>query len=171
MKCSTSRLAVDPLADLQALARAPLDVARDLRAIADAVRILPEIEEALRPLPKIVDAADGLPEIQEAVRSLPAIIEAVRMLPAIENLIVSLVAALEPALADVHELRGIVGSQQQQVTHIEEMMQRLDRRTVTLERAVVDLQSKADHAMELLPDPDDDGRTVLEKAKDVIGGA
>jgi hypothetical protein len=49
-------------------------------------------------------------------------------------------------------------------------MQRLDRRTVVLERAVVDLQSKADHAMQLLPDPDDDSRTVLEKAKDVIGG-
>lgn len=130
-ECSTSRQAVEPLADLQALARAPLDVARNLRAIADAVRILPEIE----------------------------------------NLIVSLVAALEPALGDVHELRAIVGSQQQQVTHIEEMMQRLDRRTVVLERTVVDLQNKADHAMRLLPDADDDSRTVLEKAKDVIGGA
>ena len=161
---------MDPLADLQALARAPLDVARDLRAIADAVRVVPEIEEAIRPLPKIVDAADSLPEIQEAVRSLPAIVEALRMLPAIETLLVSLAAALEPALADVHELRGIVGSQQQQVTHMEEMMQRLDRRTVVLERAVVDLQNKADRAIRLLPDPDDDNRTVLEKAKDVIGG-
>jgi hypothetical protein len=162
---------VDPLADVRALARAPRDVARDLLAIADAVRVLPEIEQALRPLPKIVAAAESLPEIQEAVRSLPAVIEAVRMLPAIENLVVSLVAAVEPALVDVHELRGIVGSQQQQVTHIEEMMQRLDRRTVVLERAVLDLQNKADQAMALLPDRDDDSRTVLEKAKDVIGGA
>lgn len=141
---------MDPLADLQALARAPLEIARDLRTIVDAV--------------------DNLPEIQEAARSLPAIVEALQMLPAIEHLIVSLVAALEPALTDVHELRGIVGSQQQQVTHMEEMMQRLDRRTVVLERTVVDLQNKADRAMQLLPDPDDDTRTVLEKAKDVIAG-
>jgi len=78
---------------------------------------------------------------------------------------------MRAALADVHELRGIVGSQQQQVTHMEEMMQRLDRRTVVLERAVVDLQNKADRAMRLLPGPDDENRTVLEKAKDVITGA
>ena len=118
------------LADLRAFARAPLDIARDARAIADAVRILPEIE----------------------------------------NLMVSLVAVLKPALVDVHELRGIVGSQQLQVTHIEEMVQRLDTRTLVLERAVVDLQNKADRAMRLLPDPDDDNQTVLEKAKDVIAG-
>jgi len=121
---------VDPFADLRALARAPLDIARDARAIADAVQILPEIE----------------------------------------NLMVSLVAVLKPALVDVHELRGIVGSQQLQVTHIEEMVQRLDSRTLVLERAVVDLQNKADRALRLLPDPDDDNRTVLEKAKDVIAG-
>jgi hypothetical protein len=93
------------------------------------------------------------------------------MLPAIENLIVSLVAALEPTPADVRELRGIVGSQQQRVTHIEEMMQRLDGRTVVLERTVVDLQAKADRALQLLREPDDDSRTVLEKAKRCIGGA
>lgn len=161
---------MDPLADLQALVRAPLDVARDLRAIADAVHVLPEIEAAIRPLPKIVGAVEDLPEIQDAVRSIPAIVEAVQMLPAIEHLIVSLVAALEPALTDVHELRGIVGSQQQQVTHMEAMMQRLDQRTVVLERTILDLQGKADQAMELLPDPDDDSRTVLEKAKDAIAG-
>jgi chromosome segregation ATPase len=161
---------VDPLADLQALTRAPLDVARDLKAIADALRVLPEIEQALRPLPKIVDTAERLPELQDALHSLPTIIEALHRLPAIEDLIVSLAAALQPALTDVHELRGIVGSQQQQVTHIEEMMQRLDRRTVVLERAVTDLQHKADRAMHLLPDPDDDTRTVLEKAKDAIAG-
>lgn len=161
---------MDPLGDLQALARAPLEVARDLRAIADAVQILPEIAEAIQPLPKIVDAVDHLPEIQDAVRSIPALVEAVQMLPAIERLIVSLVAALEPALTDVHELRAIVGSQQQQVTHMEEMMQRLDRRTMVLERTIVDLQKKADHAMRLLPDPEDDARTVLEKAKDAIAG-
>lgn len=159
---------MDPLADVQALARAPREVARDLRRIADAVQILPEIEEVMRPLPTIVDAVDNLPEIQEAVRSLPAIVEALQMLPAIENLIVSLVAALEPALTDVHELRGIVGPQQQQVTHMEEMMERLDRRTEVLERTVVDLKNKADQAMRLLPDPDEDNRTVLEKAKDAI---
>jgi hypothetical protein len=161
---------VDPLGDLQALARAPLEVARDLRAIAEAVQILPEIAEAIRPLARFVDAVEDLPEIQDAVQSIPAIIEAVQMLPAIEHLIVSLVAALEPALTDVHELRGIVGSQQQQVTHMEEMMERLDRRTVVLERTIVDLQSKADRAMKILPDPDDDSRTMLEKAKHAIAG-
>ena len=161
---------MDPLADLQALARAPLGVGRDLRVIADAVQVLPEVAEAIRPLPKIVDAVEGIPDIQDVVRSIPAIVEAVQMLPAIEHLVVSLVAALEPALTDVHELRGIVGSQQQQVTHTEEMMERLDRRTLVLERTIVDLQKKADHAMELLPDPDDHNRTVLEKAKDAIAG-
>jgi hypothetical protein len=60
----------------------------------------------MQPLPKIVTAVDNLPEIQDAVRSNPAIVEAVQMLPAIEHLIISLVAALEPALTDVHELRG-----------------------------------------------------------------
>jgi hypothetical protein len=30
---------------------------------------------------------------------------------------------------------------------------------------------KADHAREFLPDPEDDNRTVLEKAKDAIAGA
>lgn len=114
---------------------------------------------------------DNLPEIQEALRSLPAIVEAVQLLPAIENLIVSLVAALEPALSDVHEVRGIVGSQQEQVSHMEEMMQRLDRRTVVLERAVVDLKNKADPAMQLLPDPDGDDRSVLEKARDAIAAS
>ena len=162
---------MDPLADLQALARAPLRVARDLQAIADALQVLPEVAEAIRPLPTIVEAVGNLPDIQDAVRSIPAIVEAVQMLPAIEHLIVSLVVALEPALTDVHELRGIVGSQQQQVTHMEEMMQRLDRRTLVLERTILDLQGKADRAMELLPDPDDDSRTVLEKAKDAIAGA
>jgi hypothetical protein len=160
---------MDPLADLQALTRAPLDLARDLKVIADALRVLPDIEKALRPLSQLVDTADS-PEIHDALHSLPAIFEALHRLPAIENLLVSLAAALEPALGDVHELRGIVGSQQQQVTHIEDMMQRLDRRTVVLERAVVDLQNKADRAMQLLPDPADDNRTVLEKAKDVIAG-
>jgi hypothetical protein len=159
---------VDPLGDLQALARAPLDVARDLRAIADAIQVLPDIEAAVRPLPALADAADKLPAIQEAISGVPTIVEAVRLLPTIEGLMVSLTAALEPALLDVHELRGIIASQQQQVTHIEEMLQRLDRRTVVIERSVVDLQSKADHAMQLLPDPDDDNRTVLEKAKDAI---
>jgi hypothetical protein len=161
---------VDPLGDLRSLTRAPLDVTRDLRAIADAARILPEIEEALRPLPRIVDAATDLPALEEAVGSLPAILEAVRAVPALEALVISLLAVLEPALADVHELRGIVGSQQQQVTHMEEMMRRMDQRTGVLERVVLDLQSKADQAMRLLPDPDDDNRTVLEKAKDVIAG-
>jgi hypothetical protein len=32
------------------------------------------------------------------------------MLPAIERLIVTIVTALEPALIDLHELRGIVDS-------------------------------------------------------------
>jgi hypothetical protein len=77
--------------------------------------MLPEIAAAIRPLAKIVDAVDNLPEIQDAVCSIPALVEAVQMLSAIERLIVTLVAALEPALIDVHEPRGIVGSQQQQV--------------------------------------------------------
>jgi hypothetical protein len=54
---------------------------------------------------------------------------------------------------------------------METMMQRLDRRTTVLERTGLDLQKKADHAMELLPDPEDDNRTVLEKAKDAIASA
>jgi hypothetical protein len=161
---------VDPLGDLRSLTRAPLDVTRDLRGIADALRILPEIADALRPLPKIVDAAENRPELEEAVRSLPAILEAARAVPALEALVISLLATLEPALADVHELRGIVGSQQQQVTHMEEMMRRMDQRTAVLERVALDLQAKADQAMGLLPNPDDDTRTVLEKAKDVIAG-
>jgi hypothetical protein len=139
---------VDPLGDLQALARAPLDVARDLRVIADAITILPEIEAA--------------------VRGLPAIGEALRILPAIESQIASLSVAVESMLADVNEVRRVVASQQLQVTHIEQMIQRLDQRTGVIERTVVDLQTKADHAMRLLPDPDGDNRTVLEKAKDVI---
>ncbi len=161
---------MDPLADLRTLARVPLDVARDLAAIADAVQILPEIAEATRALPKVVDAVNDLPKIQRAVRSLPAISQALRILPTIENLLVALTASLEPALGDVHDIREVISSQQLQVTHIEEIMQRLDRRTLVLERAVVELQSKADEAMELLPDPDDDTRTVLEKAKDVVTG-
>jgi hypothetical protein len=39
-----------------------------------------------------------------------------------------------------------------------------------LERAVVDLQNRADRAMRFLPDPANDNRTVLKKAKDVIAG-
>jgi hypothetical protein len=139
---------VDPVGDLQALARAPLEIARDLRAIADAITILPDIEAA--------------------VGSLPAIGDALQILPAIESQIVAISASLQPLAADVKEVRKVVASQQLQVTHIEQMIQRLDRRTRVLERTVLDLQTKADHAMRLLPDPDDDNRTVLEKAKDVI---
>jgi hypothetical protein len=39
------------------------------------------------------------------------------------------------------------------VTHVEAMMQQLDRRTMVLERTILDLQKKADHAIELVPDP------------------
>lgn len=92
------------------------------------------------------------------------------MLPAIERLIVSLVAAVEAALIDAHELRvgrfPAAGD-----AHMEATMQRLDRRTMVLERTIVDLQKKADHAMELLPDPEVDNRMVLEKTKDAIAGA
>jgi hypothetical protein len=44
-------------------------------------------------------------------------------------------------------------------------MQRLDRRTMVLERTILYLQKKADHAMELLPDAENDNRTVLEKSR------
>jgi hypothetical protein len=44
-------------------------------------------------------------------------------------------------------------------------MQRLDRRTMVLERTILYLQKKADHAMELLRDPENDNRTLLEKEK------
>lgn len=42
------------------------------------------------------------------------------------------------------------------MTHIEAMRQRIEGRSQVLERSVVDLQAKADTAMRVLPDPDDD---------------
>jgi hypothetical protein len=40
-----------------------------------------------------------------------------------------------------------------------------------IKRTILDLQKKTDHAREFLPDPEDDNRTVLEKAKDAIASA
>jgi chromosome segregation ATPase len=113
----------NPISDLQALARAPLDARRELAVIAQALQTLPEIR-----------------------------------------------AELEPALADVRRLREIVAAQQEQVTHIEGMVQRIERRSEVLERSVVDLQAKADEAMRVLPNPDDEERGPLAKARDVITG-
>jgi hypothetical protein len=84
--------------------------------------------------------------------------------------LLSLIAALEPALADVKQLRQIVDAQQDQVTHIEAMVQRIERRSQVLERSVVDLRADADEAMRALPDPDDEERGPLAKARDVLTG-
>jgi hypothetical protein len=90
--------------------------------------------------------------------------------PTIEALLLSLIAALEPALADVRRVTEIVGAQHDQVTHIEAMVQRIERRSQVLERSVVDLQAKADEAIRALPDPNDEDRCPLAKARDVITG-
>ena len=110
------------------------------------------------------------PGIDEAAASLPDLLDAVHRVPTIEALLVSLMAALEPALADVKRVTEIVDAQQQQVTHIEAMVQLIERRSQTLERSVVDLRAKADEAMRALPDPDDEQRGPLAKARDAITG-
>jgi DNA repair ATPase RecN len=160
----------NPISDLQALARAPVDAARDLAEIAQALQTMPEISAAVQPLPKAIDDIRRVPGIDEAAASLPALVDAVHRVPTIEALLVSLIAALEPTLADVKRVTEIVDAQQQQVTHIEAMVQLIERRSQTLERSVVDLQAKADEAMRALPDYDDEERGPLAKARDAISG-
>jgi chromosome segregation ATPase len=160
----------NPIFDLQSLARAPLEAARDLSVIAHALQTLPEISAAVEPLPQAINDIRNIPGIQDAVASLPNLVDAVERVATIEALLLSLIAAVEPALSDVKQLREIVDAQQDQVTHIEAMVQRIERRSQVLERSVVDLQANADEAMRALPDPDDDGRSPLAKARDVITG-
>jgi hypothetical protein len=160
----------NPISDLQALARAPRDAARDLAVIAQALQTLPEISAAVEPIPKAINAIRDVPGIQDAAARLPDVIDAVHRVPTIEALLLSLIAALEQALADVKRVREIVDAQHEQVTHIEVMVERIERRSQVLERSVVDLQAKADEAMRALPDPDDEGRGPLAKARDVITG-
>jgi hypothetical protein len=160
----------NPIADLQALARTPRDAARDLAAIAQALQTLPEISAAIEPLPAAINDIRNLPGIDAAAASLPDVVDAVRRVPTIEALLLSLIAALEPTLSDVKQLREIVDAQQDQVTNIEAMVQRIERRSQVLERSVVDLQANADEAMRALPDPDDEGRGPLAKAREVITG-
>jgi hypothetical protein len=81
----------------------------------------------------------------------------------------SLLVAFGPPIRDVARLREIVEPQQERVAHIEQMMEALSERTIVIEQAVLDLTAKAEAALELLPDPDDD-RGVLAKAKDAITG-
>jgi Skp family chaperone for outer membrane proteins len=90
--------------------------------------------------------------------------------PTIVALLVALIAALEPALADVKRVTEIVDAQHAQVSHIEAMVQRIQRRSQVLERIVVDLQSKADEAMRALADPDDKDRGPLAKAREAFTG-
>jgi hypothetical protein len=160
----------NPIAELQALARAPLEAARDLAVIAQALQTLPEISAAVEPLPGAIKDIRNVPGIEHAAASLPDIVDAVDRVPTIEALLLSLIAALEPALADVKQLRQIVDAQQDQVTHIEAMVQRIERRSQVLERSVVDLRADADEAMRALPDPDDEERGPLAKARDVLTG-
>jgi hypothetical protein len=160
----------NPISDLQALARTPLEAARDLAVIAQALQALPDISAAVQPLPAAINDIRNVPGIEDAAASLPDLVDAVHRVPTIEVLLVSLIAAVEPALADVKKLREIVDAQQDQVSHIEEMVQRIERRSLVLERGVVDLQAKTDEAMRALPDPDDEGRGPLAKARDVITG-
>jgi hypothetical protein len=127
---------VNPVSDLQTLARAPMEALRDLAFIADALQALPGITAAVEPLP-----------------------EALRQLPAIEKSLRTLIASLEPALADVRRLREVIETQHQQVIHIDTTVQRIDRRTRVLERSV-----------RALPDPDDD-RGPLAKAREALTGA
>lgn len=158
----------NPISDLRALARAPLAAARDLAVIAQALQTLPDISAAVEPLPVAVNAVRNVPGIDDAAASLPDLVDAVHRVPTIEALLVSLIAAIEPALADVRRVTEIVDAQQDQVAHIEAMVQRIERRSQVLERSVVDLQANADEAMRALPDPDDHERGPLAKARDVI---
>jgi hypothetical protein len=160
----------NPISDLQALARAPVDAARDLAVIAQALQTLPELSAALEPLPEAINAIRNVPGIEDAAASLPDLVDAVDRVPTIEALLLSLIAALEPALADVKRVTEIIDAQHEQVTHIEAMVQSIERRSQVLERSVVDLQANADEAMRALPDPDDEARGPLAKARDVITG-
>jgi hypothetical protein len=160
----------NPISDLQSLARAPLEAARDLAVIAQALQTLPEISAAVEPLPEAINVIRNVPGIEHVAASLPELVDAVDRVPTIEALLLSLLTALEPALANVKQLREIVDAQQEQVTHIEAMVQRIERRSQVLERSVVDLQANADEAIRALPDPDDQERGPLAKARDVITG-
>jgi hypothetical protein len=160
----------NPISDLQALTRAPLDAARDLAVIAQALRTLPDISAAIEPLPEAINVVRNVPGIEDAAASMPALVDAVHRVPTIEALLVALIAALEPALADVKRVTEIVDAQHAQVSHIEAMVQRIEQRSQVLERSVVDLQSKADEAMRALPDPDDKDRGPLAKAREAFTG-
>jgi hypothetical protein len=148
----------------------PLEAVRDLSLIARALQTLPEISAAVEPLPEAINAVRNLPGIDDASAILPDLVDAVHRVPTIEALLVSLIAAIEPTLADVRQLREIIDAQQKQVTHIEAMVQRIERRAEVLEHGVVDLQAKTDETMHALPDPDDEERGPLAKARDAITG-
>jgi hypothetical protein len=160
----------NPISDLQTLARAPLDAARDLAAIAQALQTLPEISAAVHPLPDAINYIRSVPGIEDAAASVPDLVDAVHIVPTIEALLVSLIAALEPALADVKRVAEIVDAQQTQVSHIEAMIERIEQRSEVIERSVVDLQTKADEAMRALPDAAYEERGPLAKARDAITG-
>jgi hypothetical protein len=158
----------NPISDLQALVRTPLEAARDLAVIAQALQTLPDISAAVQPLPQAIHDIRTVPGIEDVAASLPELLDAIHRVPTIERLLVSLIAAIEPALADVKQLKEIVDAQQDQVTRIEAMVHRIERRSEVLERSVVDLQANADEAMRALPDPDNEDRGPLAKARDVI---
>jgi hypothetical protein len=168
-----------PLTPLRRAARVAARIDRDIESIAQAARSVPEIARAVAPVPELIAQLRASPELRAAWRSLPALVSAVQRLPAIadaieplpviERTILALAAALEPALADVHRLHEIVDLQQNQVSHIEQMLERVERRSAILEQAILDLQSKADEAMRALPDPDDD-RGAIARARDALTG-
>lgn len=98
----------NPISDLQTLARAPLGAARDLAVIAQALQTLPEISAAVEPLPGVVSGIRNVPGIEHAAASLPDLVDAVQRVPTIEALVLSLIAALESALADVTRVTEII---------------------------------------------------------------
>lgn len=99
------------------------------------------------------------------------IADAMLRVSVIERTLIALLAELRSVGGEITRVRGAVEPQQQKIAKIERTMQTLDRRTAVIEQAIIDLNTKADTAAELLPDPDDDDRSPLEKARDVITGA
>jgi hypothetical protein len=160
----------NPISDLQALARAPLDAACDLAVIAQALQTLPEISAAVEPLPEAINGirnirvsktpqracATSSMQLTEYRRSRRCCSRSSRRLSRRSRTSDSSGRSSLPNMG--------------QVTHIEAMVQCIERRSQVLERGVVDLQANADEAMRALPDPDGEQRGPLAKARDVITG-
>lgn len=151
--------------------------ARDLHAVAQAAPALRDLAGAVAPLPDalqqmlaLLQRVRELPGIDEAANSLPMLVEGIRNLPVIEERLLALIASVEPALLDVHRVREVVEAQQQQVTHLEQMMQTLEERSGVLERAILQLKAQADEAMRVLPDPNEDHGAIAKVRHALSGG-